>query len=131
MNKIFRIVWNEAAQAWVAVSELTKKHKKRASATAATAVLATVLSAAVQASGGDSDGGPSHEFDPSQPPTFTDPYITKYDDDQDNYKFGVLVTDENGELKPSSDANGGAISVEPHEGSDGAPKYKSSFLYLR
>ena len=33
MNKIFRIVWNEAAQAWVAVSELTKKHKKRASAT--------------------------------------------------------------------------------------------------
>ena len=33
MNKIFRIVWNEAAQAWVAVSELTKKHKKRASVT--------------------------------------------------------------------------------------------------
>jgi len=44
MNKIFRIVWNEAAQAWVAVSELTKTRKKRASATVATAVLATVLS---------------------------------------------------------------------------------------
>ena len=27
MNKIFRIVWNEAAQAWVAVSELTKNTK--------------------------------------------------------------------------------------------------------
>ena len=28
MNKIFRIVWNQATQAWVAVSELTKAHKK-------------------------------------------------------------------------------------------------------
>ena len=28
MNKIFRVVWSYAAQAWVVVSELTKAHKK-------------------------------------------------------------------------------------------------------
>ena len=89
-----------------------------------------MLSAAVQASGGASAGGPP-EFDSSQPPTFTDPYVKQYDDNQDNYKFGLLVTDENGQLKPSSNADAGAISVEPHDGSDGAPKYTSSFLYLR
>lgn len=51
MNKIFRIVWNEAAQAWVAVSELTKKHKKRASVTAvAAALVAGALSPFAQAS---------------------------------------------------------------------------------
>jgi|GEM_PF-1248600 len=133
MNKIFRIVWNEAAQAWVAVSELTKKHKKRASATVATAVLATVLSAAVQASVGASGGAnePSPEFDPAKPQTFTDPYETKYDDDNENYKFGLLVTDKKGTLKKPSEADAGAISVEPNEASTGAPKYKSSFLYLR
>ena len=31
MNKIFRIVWNQATQSWVAVSELTKAHKKQSS----------------------------------------------------------------------------------------------------
>ena len=51
MNKIFRIVWNEAAQAWVAVSELTKKHKKRASVTAvAAALVAGMLSPLAEAS---------------------------------------------------------------------------------
>ena len=56
MNKIFRIVWNEAAQAWVAVSELTKKHKKRASVTAVAATLvAGMLSPFAQASTTDSD----------------------------------------------------------------------------
>ena len=51
MNKIFRLVWNEAAQAWVAVSELTKSHKKRASATAVAATLvAGMLSPFAQAS---------------------------------------------------------------------------------
>ena len=51
MNKIFRIVWNEAAQAWVAVSELTKKHKKRASVTAvAVALVVGALSPFAQAS---------------------------------------------------------------------------------
>lgn len=29
MNKIFRIVWSQATQSWVAVSELTKAHKKQ------------------------------------------------------------------------------------------------------
>ena len=56
MNKIFRIVWNEAAQAWGAVSELTKKHKKRASVTAVAATLvAGMLSPFAQASTTDSD----------------------------------------------------------------------------
>ena len=31
MNKIFRIVWSQAAQSWVVVSELTKAHKKQSS----------------------------------------------------------------------------------------------------
>ena len=34
MNKIFRIVWSQATQSWVAVSELTKAHKKQSSSTA-------------------------------------------------------------------------------------------------
>ncbi|EGT74545.1 ESPR-type extended signal peptide-containing protein [Haemophilus haemolyticus] len=34
MNKIFRIVWNQATQSWVAVSELTKAHKKQSSSNA-------------------------------------------------------------------------------------------------
>lgn len=29
MNKIFRIVWSQATQSWVVVSELTKAHKKK------------------------------------------------------------------------------------------------------
>ncbi len=33
MNKIFRVVWNQATQSWVAVSELTKAHKNKAAAT--------------------------------------------------------------------------------------------------
>jgi peptidase propeptide and YPEB domain protein len=31
MNKIFRIVWSQAAQSWVVVSELTKAYKKQSS----------------------------------------------------------------------------------------------------
>ena len=31
MNKIFRIVWRQATQSWVVVSELTKAHKKQSS----------------------------------------------------------------------------------------------------
>ena len=31
MNKIFRVVWNQTTQSWVAVSELTKAHKKKSS----------------------------------------------------------------------------------------------------
>lgn len=55
MNKIYRIIWNSALNAWVAVSELTRNHTKRASATVATAVLATLLFATVQASTTDDD----------------------------------------------------------------------------
>ncbi|WP_127304158.1 ESPR-type extended signal peptide-containing protein [Neisseria meningitidis] len=55
MNKIYRIIWNSALNAWVAVSELTRNHTKRASATVATAVLATLLSATVQANATDTD----------------------------------------------------------------------------
>ncbi len=42
MNKIFRVVWSHAAQSWVAVSELTKAHKKQSSNNS----LKTVLSVA-------------------------------------------------------------------------------------
>ncbi len=31
MNQIFRVVWNHSTQSWVAVSELTKAHKKASS----------------------------------------------------------------------------------------------------
>ena len=56
MNKIFRIVWSEVSQAWIAVSELTKSHKKRASATAvAVALVAGMLSPFAEASNTESD----------------------------------------------------------------------------
>ncbi|HFC8108076.1 TPA: YadA family autotransporter adhesin, partial [Neisseria meningitidis] len=44
-----------ALNAWVVVSELTRNHTKRASATVATAVLATLLSATVQANATDEE----------------------------------------------------------------------------
>lgn len=34
MNKIFRVVWSQATQSWVVVSELTKAHKKQSSSNA-------------------------------------------------------------------------------------------------
>lgn len=55
MNKIFNVIWNVVTQTWVVVSELTRTHTKRASATVATAVLATLLSATVQASDANED----------------------------------------------------------------------------
>lgn len=55
MNKIYRIIWNSALNAWVVVSELTRNHTKRASATVATAVLATLLFATVQANATNDD----------------------------------------------------------------------------
>ncbi|MFU9963572.1 ESPR-type extended signal peptide-containing protein [Neisseria meningitidis] len=55
MNKIYRIIWNSALNAWVVVSELTRNHTKRASATVKTAVLATLLFATVQANATDED----------------------------------------------------------------------------
>ncbi|WP_308027593.1 ESPR domain-containing protein [Neisseria bergeri] len=34
MNKIFRVIYSQATQSWVAVSELTKAHKKQSSSNA-------------------------------------------------------------------------------------------------
>lgn len=34
MNKVFRVIWSQATQSWVAVSELTKVHKKQSSSNA-------------------------------------------------------------------------------------------------
>ena len=39
MNKVFRVVWSQATQSWVAVSELTKAHKKQSSSNSLKAVL--------------------------------------------------------------------------------------------
>lgn len=64
MNKIYRIIWNSALNAWVVVSELTRNHTKRASATVATAVLATLLSATVQANATDEED--EEDLDPVQ-----------------------------------------------------------------
>ena len=43
MNKIFRIVWSQATQSWVVVSELTKAHKKQSSSNSLKAVLGGAL----------------------------------------------------------------------------------------
>ena len=45
MNKVFRVIWSQATQSWVAVSELTKAHKKQSSSNSLKAALgaATVL----------------------------------------------------------------------------------------
>ena len=138
MNKIYRIIWNSALNAWVVVSELTRNHTKRASATVATAVLATLLSAAAQASTGASDyDTPSTNFDPEHP-TFTDEFGLQDESSNDTLKFGLLVVDKDGKLKDeefenASDEEQGkrAISVEVTESSTARPKLKSSYLYLR
>lgn len=102
MNKIYRIIWNSALNAWVVVSELTRNHTKRASATVATAVLATLLSATAQASTGASDyDTPSTNFDPEHP-TFTDEFGLQDESNNDTLKFGLLVVDKDGKLKMKS-----------------------------
>lgn len=57
MNKVFKIVWNAATQSWVAVSELTKAHKKQSAVKniAKLSVLATsvIAGGAVAASAAD------------------------------------------------------------------------------
>lgn len=101
--------------------------------------MATLLSATAQASTGGAGGGnvPDTEFDPKKP-AFDDPYLTDNDSGNTNYKFGLLVTDKDGNLKDkdfesADDAEAGkrAISVEDSESSDGRPKLKTSYLYLR
>ncbi len=139
MNKIYRIIWNSALNAWVVVSELTRNHTKRASATAAVAVLATLLSATAQASTGGAGGGnvPDNNFDPEHP-TFTDEFGLSDESDNDTLKFGLLVVDKDGKLKDTDFENASddeqgkrAISVEVTESSKARPKLKSSYLYLR
>ncbi|WP_455524411.1 Hia/Hsf adhesin N-terminal domain-containing protein [Neisseria lactamica] len=132
MNKIYRIIWNSALNAWVVVSELTRNHTKRASATATVAVLATLLSATAQASTGGAGGGnvPDNNFDPDNP-SFDD----KLEVD-DNYKFGLVVVGKDGNIKTNfgtTDEDQGkvTISVEATESSEAKPTYKSSYLYLR
>ncbi|HEZ1398522.1 TPA: autotransporter adhesin NhhA [Neisseria meningitidis] len=66
MNKIYRIIWNSALNAWVVVSELTRNHTKRASATVETAVLATLLFATVQASANNEEQEEDLYLDPVQ-----------------------------------------------------------------
>lgn len=137
MNKIYRIIWNSALNAWVVVSELTRNHTKRASATVATAVLATLLSATAQASTGASDvDPPSVYLDPNNP-TFNDKFEGR-DRDVPSYKFGLLVVDKDGNLKDTDFANADdddqgkrMISVEESESSTSKAKLKSSYLYLR
>ncbi len=137
MNKIYRIIWNSALNAWVVVSELTRNHTKRASATAAVAVLATLLSATAQASTGGAGGGyvPDNNFDPDNP-SFTDDYQTEDENNNTNYKFGLVVVGNDGKTKTnfgSTDNDQGkvTISVENSEGSEAKPQNKSSYLYLR
>ncbi|WP_304668124.1 Hia/Hsf adhesin N-terminal domain-containing protein [Neisseria bergeri] len=138
MNKIYRIIWNSALNAWVVVSELTRNHTKRASATAAVAVLATLLSATAQASTGGAGGStvPDTKFDPKNP-SFTDDYHPEDDESSNtNYKFGLVVVGKNGTTKTNfgrtdDDQGKVTISVEDSQGSTARPKYKSSYLYLR
>ncbi|WP_048954408.1 YadA-like family protein [Haemophilus influenzae] len=66
MNKIFNVIWNVVTQTWVVVSELTRAHTKRASATVAVAVLATLLSATVQANATDEKEDDEEELEPVQ-----------------------------------------------------------------
>ena len=137
MNKIFKIIWNATTQTWVVVSELTRAHTKRASATVATAVLATLLSATVQASNGESDDGKvPTEFDPDNP-TFDDEFKKDYEENEiPKYKFGLVVVGDDDKVKTnfgSTDEEAGKnnISVEESESSEAKPTLKTSYLYLR
>lgn len=80
---------------------------------------------------------PNTEFDPNNP-SFTDKYETEDENQNPNYKFGLLVVDKDGKLKDTEFANANddeqgkrAISVEAAESSEARPKLKSSYLYLR
>lgn len=145
MNKIYRIIWNSALNAWVVVSELTRNHTKRASATVATAVLATLLSATTQASTTESDYGlnpdnPSNGYTPPRSPDITN------DDDEslNGLGFGLIVVDKEGhrkEILPGKKINSDnttdddkistVITVEPAKESAALPPEKNtSYLYL-
>lgn len=88
MNKIFNVIWNVMTQTWVVVSELTRTHTKRASATVAVAVLATLLSATAEASSSTSVTsklnvyGTAANFNPSP--------ITEFEKQYDRAYSGLL-----------------------------------------
>ncbi|WP_118865412.1 ESPR-type extended signal peptide-containing protein [Haemophilus haemolyticus] len=145
MNKIFRIVWNEAAQAWVAVSELTKKHKKRASATVvAVALVAGVLSPFAEASNTESDAGvdsenPAGGYTPPRPTNITGPD----GNDLNGLGFGLVVVDKEGHRKEilpgkkienttdDDEKISTVITVEPNnDNAPEPPKKETSYLYL-
>jgi filamentous hemagglutinin family protein len=49
INRIYRLVWNEAARAWVAVAETSRRRGKRAGSARSTAVLASLCAVAAHA----------------------------------------------------------------------------------
>ncbi|WP_308084779.1 ESPR-type extended signal peptide-containing protein [Neisseria polysaccharea] len=147
MNRVYKVVFNHALGAWVAVSELTKSHKKRASATVAIAVLATLLSATAQASETASGGG---KIDPSKAEGYNKPRNTENlivppgeeinESHLSGLGFGLAVVNEEGKKKDpqpnyknTDDMNGSVtISVEPAKDSSVLPPEKeTSYLYLQ
>ncbi|HHK5607174.1 TPA: ESPR-type extended signal peptide-containing protein, partial [Neisseria cinerea] len=147
MNRVYKVVFNHALGAWVAVSELTKSHKKRASATAvAVALVAGMLSPFAEASIGASGGGGVNSDNPR------DGYNTPRKDDikgpDDNdlngLGFGLVVVDKEGKRKEikegvkiddentlDDDKKSTVITVEPNnDSSEAPPKSGTSYLYL-
>ena len=148
MNKIFRIVWNEAAQAWVAVSELTKKHKKRASVTAvAVALVAGMLSPFAEASSTDSEPGSSEPgvISGYNKPRNNENLIVPPGDEPEashfnGLGFGLAVVDKDRHKKEpqpnyedTDDINSSVtISVESDPDGNGTPPKKAtSYIYLQ
>ena len=145
MNKIYRIIWNSALNAWVVVSELTRNHTKRASATVATAVLATLLSATVQASTTESDFGvnPDNPEEGYTPPRATD-LTDANGEDLGGLGFGLVVVDKEGKRKEfqkgkkitddginDDEKISTVITVEPAPDSAAQPPTRNtSYLYL-
>ncbi|WP_196428074.1 Hia/Hsf adhesin N-terminal domain-containing protein [Neisseria polysaccharea] len=145
MNKIYRIIWNSALNAWVVVSELTRNHTKRASATVATAVLATLLSATALASTTESDDGlnPDNPSDGYTPPR-SDKITNSDNESLNGLGFGLIVVDKAGyrkEILPGKKINDDTttddekistvITVEPSKDSAAEPpKENTSYLYL-
>ena len=146
MNKIFRIVWSDVSQAWVAVSELTKSHKKRASATAvAVALVAGMLSPFAEASktasgaGVDSDN-PAGGYTPPRPTDIEGPDGSS---SLNGLGFGLVVVDKEGHRKEilpgkkienttdDDEKISTVITVEPNNDSaPEPPKNETSYLYL-
>ena len=146
MNKIFRIVWSEVSQAWIAVSELTKSHKKRASATAvAVALVAGMLSPFAEASETASGFGvdsknPEGGYTPPRPTDIEGPGDIS---SLNGLGFGLVVVDKEGHRKEilpgkkienttdDDEKISTVITVEPNNDSaPEPPKRETSYLYL-